>query len=52
MVNSEGGLKFELSPDGVHPNSAGSAIMSPLAEAGVAAALKRCVDKLRSEGAS
>ena len=41
MVNSEGGLKSELSPDGVHPNSAGYAIMAPLAEAGVAAALKQ-----------
>jgi acyl-CoA thioesterase I len=41
MVNSEGGLKAELSPDGVHPNAAGYAIMAPLAEAGIAAALKR-----------
>jgi len=41
MVNSEGGLKSELSPDGVHPNAAGYAIMAPLAEAGVAAALKQ-----------
>jgi acyl-CoA thioesterase I len=40
MVNSEGGLKTELSPDGVHPNAAGYAIMAPLAEAGIAAALK------------
>jgi acyl-CoA thioesterase I len=41
MVNSQGGLKTELSPDGVHPNAAGYAIMAPLAEAGIAAALKQ-----------
>jgi len=43
MVNTEGGLKSELSPDGVHPNAAGYAIMTPLAEAGIAAALKQPV---------
>ncbi len=41
MVNDEGGLKAELSPDGVHPNKAGYALMSPLAEAGIAEALKK-----------
>jgi acyl-CoA thioesterase-1 len=41
MVNSEGGLKAELSPDGVHPNKAGYEIMAPLAEAGIAEALKK-----------
>lgn len=41
MVNNEGGLKSELSPDGVHPNAAGYAIMAPLAEAGITAALKK-----------
>jgi len=41
MANSEGGLKAELSPDGVHPNAAGYAIMAPLAEAGIAEALKK-----------
>jgi acyl-CoA thioesterase I len=41
MVNSEGGLKSELSPDGVHPNAAGYTIMAPLAEAGIAAALEQ-----------
>jgi acetyl esterase/lipase/lysophospholipase L1-like esterase len=41
MANSEGGLKAELSPDGVHPNEAGYAIMAPLAEAGIAEALKK-----------
>ena len=41
MADSEGGLKTELSPDGVHPNAAGYAIMAPLAEAGIAEALKK-----------
>lgn len=41
MANAEGGLKSELSPDGVHPNAAGYAIMAPLAEAGIAEALKK-----------
>jgi acyl-CoA thioesterase-1 len=41
MANSEGGLKAELSPDGVHPNKAGYDIMAPLAEAGIAEALKK-----------
>ena len=41
MVNDEGGLKAELSPDGVHPNKAGYALMAPLAEAGIAKALKK-----------
>lgn len=41
MVNSEGGLKSDLSPDGVHPNKAGYEIMAPLAEAGIAEALKK-----------
>jgi len=41
MVNDEGGLKKEFSPDGVHPNAAGYAIMAPLAEAGIAEALKQ-----------
>jgi acyl-CoA thioesterase-1 len=41
MANNEGGLKPELSPDGVHPNRAGYEIMAPLAEAGIAEALKK-----------
>lgn len=41
MSNSEGGLKAELSPDGVHPNKAGYDIMAPLAEAGIAEALRK-----------
>jgi acyl-CoA thioesterase-1 len=40
MVNNEGGLKAELSPDGVHPNKAGYDLMAPLAETGIAEALK------------
>lgn|SRR5579859_7918920 len=40
-VNSDGGLKSELSPDGVHPNKEGYDIMAPLAEAGIAEALKK-----------
>lgn len=41
MANDEGGLKAELSPDGVHPNKAGYELMAPLAEAGIAEALKK-----------
>ncbi len=41
MANSEGGLKADLSPDGVHPNKAGYDLMGPLAEAGIAEALRR-----------
>ena len=41
MANSEGGLKAELSPDGVHPNKAGYDIMAPLAEGGIAEALRK-----------
>jgi acyl-CoA thioesterase I len=41
MANSEGGLKAELSPDGVHPNKAGYDLMGPLAEAGIAEALRK-----------
>jgi lysophospholipase L1-like esterase len=41
MANAEGGLKPELSRDGVHPNKAGYEIMAPLAEAGIAEALKK-----------
>ncbi|MGB8459028.1 MAG: GDSL-type esterase/lipase family protein, partial [Candidatus Acidiferrum sp.] len=43
MVNDEGGLKKEFSPDGVHPNAAGYGIMAPLAEAGIAEALKQTI---------
>jgi acyl-CoA thioesterase I len=41
MANAEGGLKAELSPDGVHPNKAGYDLMGPLADAGIAEALKK-----------
>ncbi len=41
MANSEGGLKAELSPDGVYPNKEGYDIMAPLVEAGIAEALKK-----------
>ncbi|MGB2671540.1 MAG: SGNH/GDSL hydrolase family protein [Candidatus Acidiferrum sp.] len=43
MANSEGGMRDGLSLDGVHPNKAGYDIMAPLAEAGIAAALKQPV---------
>lgn len=41
MVNDKGGLKVELSPDGVHPNKAGYDVMAPLAEVGIAEALRK-----------
>jgi lysophospholipase L1-like esterase len=41
MVNAEGGLKADLSPDGVHPNKAGYDLMGPLVEAGIAEAVKK-----------
>ena len=40
-VCAQGGLKAELSPDGVHPNKAGYELMAPLAETGIAEALKK-----------
>lgn len=39
MANDQRGLKAELSEDGVHPNKAGYAVMAPLAEKAIAAAL-------------
>jgi len=39
MVDVDGGMKTELSPDGVHPNGKGYAVMAPLAQAGIEAAL-------------
>ena len=41
MVDDKGFLKDELSNDGLHPNQAGYAVMTPLAEAAIAASLKR-----------
>jgi lysophospholipase L1-like esterase len=40
MVDERGGLPPALSADGVHPLSAGYAIMTPLAEAGIEKALR------------
>ena len=40
MVDPRGGLRAELTRDGVHPNAAGYAVMAPLAEAAVARALQ------------
>ena len=40
MSDEKHGMKKEFSPDGVHPNAAGFALISPLAEAGIARALK------------
>jgi Lysophospholipase L1 and related esterases len=41
MKDERGGLPQNLSRDGVHPNSAGHAIMEPLVESGIAKALGR-----------
>jgi lysophospholipase L1-like esterase len=41
MVDDKGFLKNEISNDGLHPNPAGYAVMNPLAEAAIAATLKR-----------
>ena len=41
MVDGKGFLKDELSNDGLHPNEQGYAVMAPLAEAAIAASLKR-----------
>lgn len=40
MIDEKGFLKDELSDDGLHPNEKGYAVMSPLAEQAIAAALK------------
>jgi lysophospholipase L1-like esterase len=40
MKDERGGLPAALSKDGVHPLPAGYAVMAPLAEAGIASALK------------
>jgi lysophospholipase L1-like esterase len=40
-IDEKGFLKVELSNDGLHPNMKGYAIMSPLAEQAIAAALKK-----------
>ncbi len=41
MVDARGGLKEELSGDGVHPNEAGYHVMAPLAEQAIAKALRQ-----------
>lgn len=41
MMDEKGFLKDELSEDGLHPNAKGYAVMAPLAEAAITAALKR-----------
>lgn len=41
MADARGFLKDELSDDGLHPNAQGYAVMAPLAEAAIAASLKR-----------
>jgi lysophospholipase L1-like esterase len=41
MVDAQGLLQRELSEDGLHPNAKGYAVMSPLAERAIRAALKR-----------
>jgi lysophospholipase L1-like esterase len=40
MVDDQGLLRKELSEDGLHPNSAGYAVMAPLAEKAIQAALR------------
>ena len=40
MADDKGGMKEELTLDGVHPNKAGYLVMGPLAEAAIAKALK------------
>ncbi len=41
MTDEKGAMKPGLAKDGVHPTSAGYAIMGPLAEAAIANALTR-----------
>ena len=40
MADAHGGMRPDLSQDGVHPNDAGYAIMAPLAERAIAEALR------------
>ncbi len=40
LATPEGGLRSDLSPDGVHPNAAGYALMAPIASSAINAALK------------
>ena len=40
MTDARGGMRTELSPDGVHPNEAGYRVMAPLAERAIAEAVR------------
>ncbi|HMI54901.1 MAG TPA: SGNH/GDSL hydrolase family protein [Gemmatimonadaceae bacterium] len=40
MADERGGMRSELSPDGVHPNEAGYRVMAPLAERAIEQALR------------
>jgi len=48
MVDPGGQLKRDLSEDGLHPNAKGYAVMSPLAEQAIRAALKKKVMRTRA----
>jgi lysophospholipase L1-like esterase len=41
LEDDEGGFKSDLTLDGVHPNAAGYAVMSPLAQKAIGQALKK-----------
>lgn len=41
MVNENKGLKDELGSDGIHPNAKGYAVMEPIVEKGISAALNK-----------
>jgi lysophospholipase L1-like esterase len=41
MTDAKGLLRAELSEDDLHPNAAGYAVMAPLADAAIQAALKK-----------
>jgi lysophospholipase L1-like esterase len=40
MADARGGMRRELSEDGVHPNEAGYRVMAPLVEKAIAEAYK------------